>query len=66
MLKNDPSGITFWSFFKKDENKMSFQLFNILLGHMSIVGPRPMVPNTFQKYSKAQSELQKVRPGLTG
>ena len=34
---------------------------------MSIVGPRPMVPNTFSKYSKdAQKILNTVRPGLTG
>ena len=36
-------------------------------GDISIVGPRPMVPNTFQKYSKeAQVALNKLKPGLTG
>ena len=43
------------------------QLFNIILGDMSLVGPRPMVPNTYANYPKeAQFILNKVRPGLTG
>ena len=66
-LKNDPRVLPFGRFLRKTKINELPQLFNILLGHISLVGPRPMVPNTFLKYSpKAQSELQKVRPGLTG
>ena len=66
-LKNDPRVLPFGRFLRKTKINELPQLFNILLGHISVVGPRPMVPNTFIKYSpEAQSELKKVRPGLTG
>ena len=67
LLKNDPRVLPFGRFLRKTKINELPQLINILLGHISIVGPRPMVPNTFLKYTpEAQSELQKVRPGLTG
>ena len=66
-LKNDPRVLPFGRFLRKTKINELPQLFNILAGHISVVGPRPMVPNTFIKYSpEAQSELKKVRPGLTG
>jgi lipopolysaccharide/colanic/teichoic acid biosynthesis glycosyltransferase len=66
-LKNDPRVLPFGRFLRKSKINELPQLFNILLGQISVVGPRPMVPNTFIKYSpEAQSELKKVRPGLTG
>ena len=66
-LKNDPRVLPFGRFLRKSKINELPQLFNILLGQISVVGPRPMVPNTFIKYSpEAQSELNKVRPGLTG
>jgi lipopolysaccharide/colanic/teichoic acid biosynthesis glycosyltransferase len=66
-LKNDPRVLPFGKFLRKTKINELPQLINILLGHISIVGPRPMVPNTFQKYSaEAQVELSKVKPGLTG
>jgi lipopolysaccharide/colanic/teichoic acid biosynthesis glycosyltransferase len=66
-LKNDPRVLPFGRFLRKSKINELPQLFNILLGQICVVGPRPMVPNTFLKYSpKAQSELKKVKPGLTG
>jgi lipopolysaccharide/colanic/teichoic acid biosynthesis glycosyltransferase len=66
-LKNDPRVLPFGRFLRKTKINELPQLFNILLGHISVVGPRPMVPNTFIKYSsEAQTELKKVKPGLTG
>ena len=66
-VKNDPRVLPFGCFLRKTKINELPQLFNILAGHISVVGPRPMVPNTFIKYSpEAQSELKKVRPGLTG
>ena len=41
------------------------QLFNILLGHMSIVGPRPPVPSEVAQYQPWQRRRLSVRPGLT-
>lgn len=43
------------------------QLLNILLGDMSIVGPRPLVDKTFYPYpDHVQERIYDVRPGLTG
>ena len=66
-IKNDSRVLPFGRFLRKTKINELPQLFNILTGHISVVGPRPMVPNTFLKYSsEAQSELKKVKPGLTG
>ena len=43
------------------------QLFNIFLGDMSIVGPRPLVDKTFAPYpDEVKSRIYSVKPGLTG
>jgi exopolysaccharide biosynthesis polyprenyl glycosylphosphotransferase len=42
------------------------QLFNILLGHMSLVGPRMISPEEMPKYQQWGMNLLTVRPGLTG
>jgi lipopolysaccharide/colanic/teichoic acid biosynthesis glycosyltransferase len=42
------------------------QLLNILRGEMSLVGPRPALPEHVEQYSPAQRERLRVRPGLTG
>lgn len=42
------------------------QLLNILRGDMSIVGPRPALPEQATRYSPKQRERLRVRPGLTG
>jgi len=41
------------------------QLINVLMGEMSIVGPRPEVPRYVGFYDKEQREVLRVRPGLT-
>jgi exopolysaccharide biosynthesis polyprenyl glycosylphosphotransferase len=42
------------------------QLFNVLRGDMSIVGPRPIVPAEIEKYGEYGSLLLSVKPGMTG
>lgn len=42
------------------------QLINVLWGHMSIVGPRPLLPKYLTLYSKDQMRRHEVRPGITG
>ena len=42
------------------------QLLNVVLGHMSLVGPRPDIPLQAQHYSKDDARRLLVRPGLTG
>lgn len=41
------------------------QLLNVLVGHMSFVGPRPQVPWAVALYSEAERALLSVRPGIT-
>jgi lipopolysaccharide/colanic/teichoic acid biosynthesis glycosyltransferase len=41
------------------------QLYNVLKGDMSIVGPRPEVPKYVAKYNEQQLKIVTVRPGLT-
>jgi len=41
------------------------QLFNVLIGDMSLVGPRPEVRKYVNLYTKDQLEVLKIRPGLT-
>ncbi|HVV37159.1 MAG TPA: sugar transferase [Acidimicrobiales bacterium] len=42
------------------------QLFNVLRGEMSLVGPRPVVPDEVLKYGPLQPAYMAVRPGITG
>jgi len=42
------------------------QLFNVLLGDMSLVGPRPQVPREVALYDDALLRQLNVRPGMTG
>lgn len=66
-VKNDPRILPFGHFLRKTKINEVPQLLNILKGDISIVGPRPMVPSTFEHYDpEARKELCTVRPGLTG
>lgn len=42
------------------------ELFNIFVGHMSIVGPRPLLVRYLPRYNEEQRHRHDVRPGLTG
>jgi sugar transferase EpsL len=42
------------------------QLWNVLRGDMSLVGPRPLLPSYLPRYSPAQARRHEVPPGVTG
>lgn len=42
------------------------QLFNVLLGDMSLVGPRPLLPKYLPLYNEEQKQRHLVKPGITG
>lgn len=42
------------------------QLINVLKGDMSLVGPRPLLPEYLPLYNKEQARRHEVRPGITG
>jgi lipopolysaccharide/colanic/teichoic acid biosynthesis glycosyltransferase len=42
------------------------QLLNVLIGNMSLVGPRPEAPSIVERYTAEQRRVLEVRPGITG
>ena len=42
------------------------QLINVLKGEMSLVGPRPVVPEELEEYKSKKNEFLSVKPGMTG
>ncbi len=42
------------------------QLWHVLIGTMSLVGPRPLLPEYLPRYSPQQARRHEVRPGITG
>lgn len=65
--RNDPRVLPFGKFLRKTKLNELPQLFNILLGSMSIVGPRPMVQPDYDAYSEeAQQCYNDMTPGLSG
>ena len=42
------------------------ELFNVLMGDMSLVGPRPLLPEYLKHYNERQIKRHCVRPGITG
>lgn len=42
------------------------ELLNVLLGHMSLVGPRPLLPQYLDRYTPEQARRHEVKPGITG
>ena len=42
------------------------QLFNVLVGDMALIGPRPLLVDFLPLYSKEQARRHEVRPGITG
>lgn len=63
-LKHDPRITGFGQFMRKTSLDELPQLFNVLLGHMSIVGPRPMMVEQRDIYPGAA--YYEMRPGITG
>lgn len=64
---NDPRVLPFGKFLRKTKINELPQLWNILKGDISFVGPRPLTPNTFEFYSiDIQKNLTSICPGLTG
>lgn len=65
-LENDPRITKMGNFLRKTSLDELPQVFNILIGDMSIIGPRPVVLKEIDKFGNLKDEYLSVRPGLTG
>ena len=64
-IKDDPRITKVGKFIRKTSVDELPQLFNILMGDMSIVGPRPAIPHEVAEYNDYQRQRLLVKPGLT-
>ncbi len=63
---NDPRHTKLGRFLRKWSIDEIPQLWNVALGQMSLVGPRPELPHVVNRYEEWQHERHSTRPGLTG
>ncbi|MDE8209159.1 sugar transferase [Erysipelothrix rhusiopathiae] len=66
LLSDDERMTTFGSKLRSLSLDELPELFNILKGDMSVIGPRPLLPKYLPRYSKEQYKRHDVKPGLTG
>ena len=62
---NDPRIFRFGSFLRKYKLDEFAQIFNVLKGEMSLVGPRPELPQYTNQYKGEELLILQVRPGIT-
>jgi lipopolysaccharide/colanic/teichoic acid biosynthesis glycosyltransferase len=65
-IRNDPRITRVGRFIRKYSLDELPQLFNIIKGDMSLVGPRPPTPDEVEKYKDNEMDRLSVKPGITG
>jgi exopolysaccharide biosynthesis polyprenyl glycosylphosphotransferase len=65
-IKNDPRVTSLGRILRRFSLDELPQLFNVLVGHMSLVGPRPHLPDEVDRYSSYERRVFAVKPGITG
>ena len=66
-LRNDPRVTKVGKFLRESKLNELPQLFNIFMGDISVIGPRPLMRAGFNRYSlNFQNSVYNVKPGLTG
>ena len=66
-LRNDPRVTKAGKFLRESKLNELPQLFNIFMGDISVIGPRPLMRAGFNRYSLSfQNSVYNVKPGLTG
>lgn len=65
-LKNDPRITKSGAFLRKTSLDELPQIFNVLKGEMSLVGPRPIIHEELERYGEYVDDYLMVKPGITG
>lgn len=65
-LKNDPRITRSGAFLRKTSLDELPQIFNVLKGEMSLVGPRPIIRDEMMRYEEHIADYLMVKPGITG
>lgn len=65
-LKQDPRITNLGRFLRLTSLDEFPQFWNVLKGEMSVVGPRPLVPEELPKYGRKINTVLKIKPGITG
>ena len=65
-LKNDPRITPIGKFLRRTSLDEFPQFINVVLGEMSIIGPRPIVKEEQNRYDKNLNEVFSIKPGITG
>jgi len=65
-IEDDPRVTRFGRFLRKCSMDELPQLWNVLIGDMSLVGPRPALPDEVVQYTPYQCQRLSVKPGITG
>lgn len=65
-LKNDPRITKSGAFLRKTSLDELPQIFNVLKGEMSLVGPRPVIQEELERYGEFVGDYLMVKPGITG
>lgn len=65
-MKNDPRVTSVGRFIRQTSLDELPQLFNVFIGNMSLVGPRPALPAEVERYDDAVKRRLLIKPGITG
>ena len=65
-IKNDPRITPVGRFIRRTSLDELGQLFNVIKGDISLIGPRPHRPDEISKYQRHHKKLLRIKPGITG
>lgn len=65
-IENDPRITAFGKWMRKFDIDELPQLYNVLIGNMSLIGPRPHLPDEVRLYKEYQKRVLTLKPGITG
>ena len=65
-LKNDPRVSGLGRFLRRTSLDELPQLLNVLVGNLSLVGPRPITESELERYGEVSNKFLAIKPGLTG